>query len=369
MEKIDYKPLIAGVDTLEIGYCIREYRLSQLEWDTMAEAKESAQSTLFDKGTGIRFRGYDFMVLRTGATRYKFILNNEDIQIRIFPDARSGINFPELKITFRSQLLWRHDWRDEVRRIHDWVCSWADVIETKVSRVDITVDFIGPLPKLSPELREVVTRARNKREYGTYERYSEGKHQTGYRFGANDTLCRIYDKTNEILRSDKKWVEHLWADKGWVKGETVTRVEFQCRRKIIRGMQIETIEDLFLIVPDLWKMLTVEWLTIKMVKDDSHRTRWPISEFWRTVQDSLSCFGQISGVSRIKQMRPKGEMIERQLKGMIKSYIALGSKSLAGSDIEYGTKFFRYKLEEWLSEPGFDKEVEKRRHKYDSMEY
>ena len=118
-------------------------------------------------------------------------------------------------------------------------------------------------------------------------------------------MCRMYNKTLEIKRSGKNWFEHLWSENGWEKGKPVTRIEFQCRRKIIRMMKIETIEDLFSIVPDLWKYLTVEWLAIRIIQKDSHRTRWPASQFWRIIQYSVAWFGQTTGVSRIKQLRAK----------------------------------------------------------------
>lgn len=272
-----YQPLIAGIDTLEIGYCIIQYKLSQEEWEMLEEAKAGAQSTLYDKGTGVKFRGHDFLVLRTGSGRYKIILTNEDLDIRIFMDARSGLHFPELKVRFKSTLLWRHGWQDAVSKIDEWISSWANVAEVKISRIDIMVDVMGKLPVLTPELKEIVTRAKKKREFGTYERYAEGKKPSGYRFGEGELICRIYDKTLEIFRSGKKWFEHLWTDNGWEKGKPVTRVEFQCRRKMIRMMGIETIEDLSSIMPDLWKYITVEWLAIRIIQKDSHRTRWPAS--------------------------------------------------------------------------------------------
>jgi hypothetical protein len=356
------------MDTLEIGFCISYYRLSEGEWKMVSEAKESAQSTLYDKGTGIKFRGYDFTVLRTGSTRYKFILSNEDMQIRIFSDARSGLYFPELKITLRSQFLWRHGWKDAVRKIDEWIQSWANVTEVKISRIDIMVDIMGKLPILSPELKEVVTRSKKKSEFG-YERYAEGKKPSGYRFGANELICRMYDKTLEILRSDKKWFENLWGEKGWGKGEIVTRVEFQCRRKIIRQMQIVTIEDLFRIAPDLWRELTVEWLTIRIIQNDSHRTRWPISEFWQVVQNAVSCFGQITGVNRVKQLRSKKDNLESNARGYLLNLAALAAISLGGCDINYGKMWLFNFVEKVVYDPAFEQEIEKRRHKYDSMEY
>jgi hypothetical protein len=364
-----YKPLIAGIDTLEIGYCIVRYELSQEEWGMLKDAKERAQLTLYDKGNGVRFRGYEFMVLRMGSGRYKFILSNEDLDIRIYVDARSGENFPELKIRFKSQFLWRHGWKDAVKKVDEWIRTWAYVIEVKISRIDVTVDFMGKLPILSPELREVVARPKKKRVYGTYERYSDGNEQSGYRFGENDLSCRIYDKTKEVGISGKKWFENLWSERGWEKGGAVTRVEFQCRRKIIRMMQIGTIEGLFLKVPDLWRYLTFEWLTIRVIQGDSHRTRWPITEFWKVVQDAGSCFGSTIGVSRIKQMRARKDILERNLRGYVFSLAALAMKSLPCGDIAYGRRYVVYLLENVIEDPNFEQEVQRRKHKYDSMEY
>ncbi len=369
MKGMFYKILIAGVDTLEIGYCIVRYYLSQEEWDMLEEAKGRAQSTLYDKGTGVSFRGYDFMVLRTGSGRYKFILSNEDLDIRIFVDAKSGEHFPELKVRFKSQFLWRHGWENAVRKVDEWLRTWVYVIEVKMSRIDITADFMGKLPILSPELREVVARPRKRRTFGTYERYSEGSEPSGYRFGENDLSCRMYDKTKEVSISGKKWFEHLWSEKGWEKGEAVTRVEFQCRRKVIRMMQIRTIGELFLKVPDLWRYLTVEWLTIRMVQNDSHRTRWPITEFWLVVQSAVDCFGEVIGVSRIKQMRPRKDILERNLKGYVYSFTALAMQSMPGRGVEYGKSYIEFLLWELLNDLNFEQEVQKRRHKYDSMEY
>ena len=366
---IIYKPLIAGIDTLEIGYCISSYNISEDEWKMLTEAKESAQSTLYDKGTGVKFMGYDFMVLRTGSGRYKFILTNEDLDIRIFMDARSGLNFPELRVRFKSQFLWRYGWQDAVRKVDEWIRSWAVVAEVKISRIDVMADLKGSLPILSPELKEVVTRANKKSELGTYKRYSGGKKPSGYTFGANELMCRIYDKTAEILRSGKKWFEHLWRENGREKGESVTRVEFQCRRKIIRQFQIETLEDLFSRVPDLWKYLTVEWLAIRIIQADSHRTRWPAPPFWKAVQYSVALFGQTTGVSRIKQLRAKSANLENIARGYMLNLIALASMSLENADIEYGKRYLEYIVGKWIEEPTFEQEIEKRRHRYDSMEY
>ena len=103
-----YTPLIAGIDTLEIGYCVITLELSEKELQIIETAKESAQATSFDKGTAIKFRGYDLTVLRTGSRRYKYILSNEDFDICLNTDVRIDSNSLNLKVRFKSQFLWRN---------------------------------------------------------------------------------------------------------------------------------------------------------------------------------------------------------------------------------------------------------------------
>jgi len=364
-----YRPLIAGIDTLEIGYCVDFYKLSYDEWDSIAQAKERAQATLNEKGMVITFRGINFEVQRTGSSRYKYILNNDDIQIKIFLDARAGTDFPELRIVFRSAFLWRKGWKEAIKIVDDWVSNWAVVVEVKISRIDLTVDFEGKLPIFTTALREVVTRGRKKTEYGTYTRNTDGKQSSGYDFGYGEIKCRIYDKTKEIIRSNKKWFETLWEKNGWEKGKTVTRVEFQCRRKIIRELQVYTIDDLFIQVADIWRYLTQEWLTVRKIGDDSHRTRWPIAEFWQIVQDAISHFGKITGVTRFKQLKPRYQRVERQARGLVASMTALAAISLGENKYTYGKRVVRDKIRNWLTDPDFEAEVEKRIKKYGVMKY
>ena len=369
MDNINYQPILAGIDMLEIGYCISSYDLSEKEWKMMTDAKEGAQATLYNKGTSVKFRGYDFIVMRTGSGRYKFILSNEDLDIRIFMDAKSGMHFPELKVRLKSQFLWRHGYEEAIKKTDSWIRSWAKVTEVKISRIDIMVDIMGELPILSPELKEVVTRCKKKTEIGVYRRYAEGKKPSGYTFGANELMCRIYNKTLEIIRSDKKWFEHLWSENGWEIGKAVTRVEFQCRRKIIRQFWIDTIDGLFLKIPDLWAYLAAEWLAIRIISNDSHRTRWPPSEFWRSVQYAVAWFGITTGVSRIKQLKAKSSILENVARGYMLNLIAIASKSMEKADTGYAVRYLEYLVGKWIEDPEFEKEIEKRRHKYDSMEY
>jgi hypothetical protein len=366
--ELRYKPLIGGIDTLEIGYSIVNYDLKQEVWDMLEEGKNRAQDTLYDKGTSIKFREYDFIVLRVGTGRYKYILTNDDLDVRINPSARSGEFFPELRVRLKSQFLWRNGWKSAITKIDWWIRTWAYVIEVKVSRIDITVDFLGKLPKLTPELKEIVTRSRKKGVYINYDKYLDGNEISGYTFGKGDLLCRIYDKTKEIKVKGKKWFKDLWRTEDWKEGEIVTRIEFQVRRKVIKEMKINTTKDLTTKLPDLWKYFTTEWLTIRKIKKDSHRTRWPVSKLWMVVQSGYSKFGNIVGVSRLKQLRADKDIIERNLEGYCYSLVAMAMSALPGTDIEYGKKYLIAFLEDIIEGQEFEAKVRKRLPKYNSME-
>ncbi len=134
-------------------------------------------------------------------------------------------------------------------------------------------------------------------------------------------------------------------------------------------MQIETIEDILIKLPDLWIYLTGEWLTIRDVQEDSHRTRWPITDNWQVVQSAISCFGEVIGVNRLKQRIPGRDKLESSLKGYAYSLTALVMRSQPGNSIEHGKNYVEYFLYEMLYDPEFEQEVQKRSHKYDSMEY
>jgi hypothetical protein len=366
-----YKPLLAGVDTLEVGFCVDEYLIDDYCWDTLEWAKLEAQSTHFDNYKGqVTLAGKRFMVKRSGAQRYNYILENDDVTVKIFKEARGGRNYPELVVTFRSHFLWRSGWQDALGSIVDWVNTWVRGSVIKPSRVDLTVDFIGPLPQLSPDLREVVTRAKGKTAHletvDNASRYSQGRLQSGYSFGKGDLSCRIYNKKLEIAKSNKGWFKELWRDNGWQEGQPVTRVEFQCRRAFLRSLQIETI-DYLVQLPDVWHYTVNNWIAIKEPSPDTHRSRWPDSEFWQAVKSATPLFGDITGVSRLKQLRPKAEALQRQLRGCMTSLGALAIESLPGCPVSYGRKYVKSLMNKWLESSEFEDDVRIKAAKFASM--
>jgi hypothetical protein len=100
-----FKCLLAGIDTLELSISVKEYKLTEEQWNLISNAKQAAQNTRFDKGCVIEILGHKFEVKRTGGQRYNYILENGDVTIKISQEAQGGKYFPELHITFRSEYI------------------------------------------------------------------------------------------------------------------------------------------------------------------------------------------------------------------------------------------------------------------------
>ncbi len=367
------KCILAGVDTLELGVCVEEYLFSEDQWSFLECAKENARSTPFNNDLGsVTFQGKDFIVNRAGAQRYGYILSNDDVMLRINDKAQGGKYFPEVKVIFRSAYLWRNGWQCAVKDVMEWLAGWLILNRIIVSRCDITADFNAPLPILDTELRQVVTRAVNKRNYMKdameYGRFTIGKKISGYVFGGKKLHCRIYDKVLEIARSNKKWLYILWEKNGWHQGDPVTRVEFQCRREYLRSMQTDTVQDLIFQIADLWHNLTQEWLTIREIGQDSHRSRWEMTEFWKLVQNSLDSFGKKTGIVRLKQQRPTYQRVNKQLRGHLVSLHALLMSSLKGSNYKIVHLQIQNLLLHLTKDKTFEADVKRRIARYSSMD-
>ena len=369
---METKCLLAGVDTLELGFCIDKYLLGESEWNDLAAAKESSRGSDFDnKLATIELCGHEFLVNRGGAQRYDYILRNDDITLKINENAQGGIHFPEIQVTLHPGYLWRNGWERAIGNIEEWMAPLADIVMVKVSRADLTADIKALMPVLSSDFREIVTRAKAKALFGHGQfdvgRFYTGLQPSGYRVGSSNLMCRMYDKVAESYKSKKTWFEELWAKQGWQKGEPVTRVEFQCRRPFLRQMQTDSPNDLIVQAPDLWRYLAEEWLTLRVPGNDSHRNRWALLELWQAVQEARTKFGEVSGVIRMRQMRPTFKGLRSQYRGLAVSIVAMSMASLRGKTTELPKGQLISMTKEILRDPQFDMDVKRRKAKYSGM--
>jgi hypothetical protein len=365
--------LLVGVDTLELGFCVGKYFLGGRQWSDLAAAKESSRRSDFDNKLAVmELGGHEFLVNGAGAQRYGYILRNNDVTLKINENAKSGIHFPEILVTLHSGYLWREGWQRAIGKIEECMAQLGDIRMVKVSRADLTADIKALMPVLSADFREIVTRAKRKALFGHGQfdvgRFYTGLQPSGYRVGSSNLMCRMYDKVAESNKSKKMWFEELWAKGGWQKGEPVTRVEFQCRRPFLRRMQTDSPGDLIVKAPGLWRYLSEEWLTMRVAGDDSHRGRWDLQGLWQAVQGAGTKFGEVTGITRMRQMRSTFENLRSQYRGYLVSMVATSTELLGSEATETPKEWVMSMTEEMLREPEFDMDVKRRKAKYSGMD-
>ncbi len=313
-------PIVAyGVDTLIIGFMIDAYR-DTVDFEVLQEAKQKAGEKMFNKlGYPVTWSGADFSMKASGGSGYEWILKNDDVMIRIAKEAREGKVFPEVFVTFYSQYLWTEGIDGVVSKLTVWLNKWAVINGTKISRCDLCIDLAMSFPKVDIT-NEIVTRARNKVEYTLpIENYVSGRRSTGYKIGSGDLSARLYDKTNEIVVSQKEWFRDYWLEKGW-DGETpVMRCEFQYRRGFLKEMSVDSYEDLVNRMADIWRYCTYDWLQICYPGAITNQSRWKTKEYWQLIQGSYSLFGQAWGVLRYKVRNIKYTHLMQLIRGVMVS--------------------------------------------------
>jgi len=359
--------LLAGVDTLAVGFGVSGFRLSEEEWAMLAAAKLEAQGTMFDSGgTPVTLRGETFSVMPKGGKGYEYQLVNEDVAIQLAEVAKWGAVYPEIHITWRSAYLWSNGWRAAFIHVRDWMYGWAAISGEKISRADLTLDVKSDLPEVNLRGGEVVSYARGRTEFYqdksdlNIKHHFKGLEETGYSFGKGNLMCRIYDKRAEIDHSNKTWFHALWRKQGWNGQSPVTRVEFQARRGFLKSMQIDTVEELEMQLADLWKYFST-WLSLRYKTKDSNRRRWPVQVFWQIVCKAVPYFGVVTGVSRIVQRKPRMDSLCRLGRGVLVSMAALMETAPGvgdGWDTESGSVLD--KVREWVLEDGFRQDVHRR---------
>ena len=354
-----YQIVGSGIDTLIMGYAIGRYLATQQDFDRLDAAKAAAGVKQFgNKNNPIEWFDKQFSISPKGSKGYEWVISNRDVTVCIAKIPQGGRIFPEVYVTFRSEFLWGCDYVRAHNIFKSWLSSWAAIVGEKVSRCDLCVDLAMYLPNIDTK-QEIITRAKRKCTFSEIKEYSLGHHYTGYWIGANDLLCRIYDKTTEIKKSQKEWFKEVWRGQDWNGLSAITRVEFQLRRETLKEFSANSFSELSESLADIWRYCTEDWLTIRDVNTaDSKRYRWPIKDYWQVVQSAIGHFGSCRGILRYKQSQCKADHLVAQLKGVSISWVATLSLVYG----EYGAKRrVKEQFLAWLEDGAFWLAVQSRK--------
>jgi hypothetical protein len=310
----------AGVDTLELNFGVNEYRESDMfERLSIARSEAIAAGYKGRLGAPVELFENEFMVQARGSRGgYEYLLKNGDIDLQIMPDARGGKPSPELRVIFRSPFLWRSGEVQAYNKVVEFVNNLASIAYCRVSRADMCVDKVMPLPEIDRKT-QVVSLLREKDLFygGDFQR---GQRETGYQFGRGGMACRFYDKAYEIAVKGHGHIMQVWVKNGWDGESPVSRLELQLRREGLRRfdktMDFVTFQDS---KSDIWAYMTNKYIRIVNPESATRKERAKVIEYWEDYQDCCGLFGERQGVLPVKQLSCDWRPLVKQANGCLTS--------------------------------------------------
>jgi hypothetical protein len=348
----------AGYDTFHISLDLHGFThdffedLKTKKLNLQSSDTQEAVFEFLDNGS----KCFQWNLQRTGIKLYPYVFRTGDLILGLSV-RQPGSSIPNACLKIGS-LSCHQDVAKLFKDFKWWLCNiGVTVLDHKVSRADICSDIKVDIKKQHlDKITRFITRARD-----SDVRYSSRK-LSGVNFGSGDIMCRIYDKPLEMNQKSAAekimFFNDLW---GTNLGESVTRVEFQLRRKsIVQFFKGKTTLDVFLNrAGDLWQYLTKEWLRHcdrYVDRDHKHQSRSTLSSFWSIVQQAFAL--------KKKKLTRKRDQKHINIPALRKQAIGIYTTILAGLGhvaedffdvIRTASDILAEDLNTVMREPGFDK--------------
>jgi hypothetical protein len=152
----------------------------------------------------------------------------------------------------------------------------------------------------------------------------DNQKMTGISIGKGTIGARLYDKPLEISKKSKKyWMYDVWNIQMDIPAEIkIIRIEGQFRREAIKELGIETIDELFKHIENLWGYFTQDWLKFQDNPGKHHTMRSTLS-WWEIVQNAFMGVQNPRPLLRCKVLNPKKKQLYSQSYGTLASLLAL----------------------------------------------
>jgi hypothetical protein len=212
------------------------------------------------------------------------------------------------------------------------------------SRVDIYADFQGWVPR-PHDYDRFVTRSRHNTSHIAV--HHDGRRFTGFTFGRDAIVARLYDKAAEIAHSGKDWIRSVWGDQVNPL-RPVWRLEFQLRRELLAECALQEPEDALKRRQDLWSYAT-RWLSLRSYRGAVRRTRWPVADVWAQISRSQVGAPQ-SSLVRQRIRKHEEAVLVRGLAGYASSLAAVAGVS----DLDVAMAVSRRRVGEYMDATGRD---------------
>lgn len=311
---------IPNVDTLISGIDIEDYGLEtkdllvELE-DKKKEAKLVAAKNASDFVT-INLGDHRFKVMPNGSAGHAYILHDEFHEIKLAQFRSTNKEFYPIQVKLKSSCLWSKGFYEAWMDLCDIINSHVGRISrNKINRMDLcchTDEILFNIEEME----------KFKGKYINENIIRDNRHLTGMSFGVRKNskiYCRIYNKSLEVNKKrNKMWFKYIWKQNG-MKIDDVWNVEFELKRKFFREFNIETVEDAFESMKNIWKYCTSIWL-VKVELTDKRMERCPVNPEWEGLQKSFEYFSGRPLVKREKQIEMESSILVPSATGYLTSY-------------------------------------------------
>ncbi len=295
--------LLFGHDTLECAYFLVAKSTAEINFEHLAFEKESLRHNKNPEPKVITLGGTDFLLHPYGTSGgYPFVIENKDFLIRF-----GQYNSPSFFVKYQCQALWQKG----PLALHEEFMNWADAVglvahhEEALSRVDFAFDY--QIETIDFNEDDFVSLARKD------SRYRKDRVTQTFQYGKSDVVLRVYDKVAEITeQSHKDWFYTLWET-----DTNVWRIEWQCRKPILKRFGLVTIKDLIEGQGDVLRYLATEHDTLRVPSSDTNRSRWPLHALWQDLQTHIN---DIEGVGVYRTLDDKAILAENKERIAISIY-------------------------------------------------
>jgi hypothetical protein len=294
----------AGIDTLEVSFSGRVK-------DEVAEALDIEKAAAIDVPRPYCLGIVEMMVMDKAFARWSWRLVSPEFSIVMQrgegPGAKAQVRFSAFGLANREL--------GELWALAQLALRFlGDFQPLSVSRCDVCVDFHGWTPTAS-NLAGMVCAAPYRATHGTEKGIET------FQYGKGDIVLRIYDKTAELAVSRKTWLFDVWnQSNNFVHDQRVWRIEAQLRRKALKDLHIDSVEQV-MSSPGALLDFGLSWANLRLKTTDMTKTRWPEDPRWSELRQAV--FG---GVPLGRSSRPNQLMtLDRAKTGL------LGLVALAGA--------------------------------------
>ena len=198
-----FKPVWQGIDSLYLSYegQLFEAMLVRLErLKAMAQSEDETQRALAQITLGGRL----YAVLDRGKGKFAYVVKNDLFHIQIGRKSKMPLAIIQISSAYLFQVGILH----AVDEVHESIIPLGKLITAvpRVSRADVTVDFVTSIDHETVERKDWITRARFVRknwEQNLYTGWSIGK--------GGDLSANLYHKMQEIFSvSHKTYLFDVW---------------------------------------------------------------------------------------------------------------------------------------------------------------